>query len=738
MAGNSDLQGNLGALLQWMISTNRVSVPDPPAVSEGAAAAAASAAAAGTDAAATASALSTRFLKEWEAAGCPGHPFPTSTAAGQKGKRTFDHAMFTHSLSTRHADGAAAAAAGAAAAGRGNGAAAAGGGAIRGSPMIESKGTFAKKLRKASPADRSPGNDLESCEAPECTDFARFALPASPSPTRCSRHAAGGMIAKAKPRKACDVCTARKTRCDSVRPTCGTCAAQFATCRYSARLKSGPKVSMLGQANQEQEHRAAESSAAGAGGEQQQLEGSAAIGDVAAEAAAGNGAEGQPLIPPSMLLAAFSQDQAAVAASEVVEAGAAAAPAPLPMEAGPAGTGATVTTAGAAGGGGQVPVEQLPLRSPSQGLNLLLLSQELQEAAGTPRPSAGGAVSSTKSTTERSGSSENGRGREAGSKPAGPKPLRTSCDRCTMRKIKCDGREGKCQRCDRDNQFCHYSLKSKSGPKPNSVRRKSSPTPPRERSRPSPLSLANLPPGRIRGAPGRAAPPLTSRPSPAARSLAAATGSMRLAGADLRANGITGARSGNLGNARAMELLPPPPLPHETAPLATAAAAAAAGTPTAAPVVSAGATTVPPEAASVVAAAAAAAAAAAPTAAAQAATPTVPTASGGQPVAAAAEGTGAADGAGKGPAVSGTVVVGGAAEPRVPVGAVTDASEAGGRGSAGAGVGGGVGRGMFSSAAGMNAGGGGGGSGGGAMAGPASAKGHNEAVEASRKTGMVF
>ncbi|CAN0576954.1 unnamed protein product, partial [Ectocarpus sp. 12 AP-2014] len=43
-------------------------------------------------------------------------------------------------------------------------------------------------------------------------------------------------------RKACDVCTARKTRCDSVRPTCGTCAAQFATCRYSARLKSGPKV----------------------------------------------------------------------------------------------------------------------------------------------------------------------------------------------------------------------------------------------------------------------------------------------------------------------------------------------------------------------------------------------------------------------------------------------------------------------------------------------------------------
>ncbi|CAN0241950.1 unnamed protein product, partial [Ectocarpus sp. 8 AP-2014] len=73
MAGNSGLQGNLGALLQWMIYTNRVTVvPDPPAVSEAAGAAAASAAATGADAAATASALSARFLKEWEAAGCPG------------------------------------------------------------------------------------------------------------------------------------------------------------------------------------------------------------------------------------------------------------------------------------------------------------------------------------------------------------------------------------------------------------------------------------------------------------------------------------------------------------------------------------------------------------------------------------------------------------------------------------------------------------------------------------------
>ncbi|CAN0546871.1 unnamed protein product, partial [Ectocarpus sp. 12 AP-2014] len=118
MAGNSDLQENLGALLQWMISTNRVTVLDPPAVSEGAGAAAASAAAASADAATTASALSARFLKEWEAAGCPGRPSPTTKAAGQKGKRMFDHAMSPHSLSTRHADGAAAAAA----AGKGNGA----------------------------------------------------------------------------------------------------------------------------------------------------------------------------------------------------------------------------------------------------------------------------------------------------------------------------------------------------------------------------------------------------------------------------------------------------------------------------------------------------------------------------------------------------------------------------------------------------------------------------------------
>ncbi|CAB1120537.1 unnamed protein product [Ectocarpus sp. CCAP 1310/34] len=160
MAGNGGLQGNLGALLQWMISTNRVTVPDLPAVSEGAGAAATSAAAAGADAAATASALSARFLKEWEAAGCPGRPSPTTTAAGQRGKRTFDHAMSTHSLYTRHADGAGAAAGAAAAvaaAVKGNGAAAAGGGGSRGSPMIEGKGTFAKKLRKASPADRAEG-----------------------------------------------------------------------------------------------------------------------------------------------------------------------------------------------------------------------------------------------------------------------------------------------------------------------------------------------------------------------------------------------------------------------------------------------------------------------------------------------------------------------------------------------------------------------------------------------------
>ncbi|CAM9863167.1 unnamed protein product, partial [Ectocarpus sp. 4 AP-2014] len=135
MAGNSGLQGNLSALLQWMISTNRVTVPDPPAVSEGAAAAA-SAAAADADAAATASALSARFLKDWEAAGCPGRPSPTTAAAGRKGKRTFDHAISTHSWYTRHADGAAAAA-GAAAAENGNGAASTGGGARRGSPMIE-------------------------------------------------------------------------------------------------------------------------------------------------------------------------------------------------------------------------------------------------------------------------------------------------------------------------------------------------------------------------------------------------------------------------------------------------------------------------------------------------------------------------------------------------------------------------------------------------------------------------
>ncbi|CAM9822321.1 unnamed protein product [Ectocarpus fasciculatus] len=512
--------------------------------------------------------------------------------------------------------------------------------------MLDGK-TVAKKPRKAWPADRSPGNDLEACEAPGCMDFARFAPPASPSPTRCSRHAAGGMIVKAKPRKACDVCTARKTRCDSVRPTCGTCAAQFATCRYSARLKSGPKASLPEQASQE--HRAAEPSAAVAGGEQQQqqqLEGNSAIGDVAAEAAASNGAEGQPLIPPSMLLAAFSQDQAAVTASEAAEVGAAVAPALLPVEAGAAGAaGATVTTAPATVAGGEVPVEQLPLRSPSQGLNLLLLSQELQEAAGMPRPSAGVLVPSTKSPAERGRSIENGRGRGAGSKPAGSKPLRTSCDRCTMRKIKCDGREGTCQRCEKDNQFCHYSLKSKSGPKPNSIRRKSSPTPPRERSRPSSLSLANLPPGRIRGAPGRAAPPLTSRPSPAARSLAAATSSTRLAGAGPRANGY--------------------------------------------------------------------------------------------PAAAAAEGPGAADGAGKGPAASGTdtgtgVVVGGTAEPSGAAAGVADAVEAGGRQNAGAGAGVGVGRGMFSAAAGMDGGGGG------AMAGRGSAKGHSEAVGASRETGMVF
>ncbi|CAM9470560.1 unnamed protein product, partial [Laminaria digitata] len=47
---------------------------------------------------------------------------------------------------------------------------------------------------------------------------------------------------KAKRRKACDSCTTRKIRCDGRQPTCGPCSARLAECRYSTRLKSGPKV----------------------------------------------------------------------------------------------------------------------------------------------------------------------------------------------------------------------------------------------------------------------------------------------------------------------------------------------------------------------------------------------------------------------------------------------------------------------------------------------------------------
>lgn len=47
---------------------------------------------------------------------------------------------------------------------------------------------------------------------------------------------------RARRRRACDLCTSRKIRCDGGQPSCGPCTARAVECRYSTRQRSGPKV----------------------------------------------------------------------------------------------------------------------------------------------------------------------------------------------------------------------------------------------------------------------------------------------------------------------------------------------------------------------------------------------------------------------------------------------------------------------------------------------------------------
>ncbi len=64
-----------------------------------------------------------------------------------------------------------------------------------------------------------------------------------------------------------------------------------------------------------------------------------------------------------------------------------------------------------------------------------------------------------------------------------------------------------CRRCEADKQFCHYSLKAKSGPKPNSVRKPKSPlVPPTGAGRLSGLTVIAPMGGGIRSTPAASSP----------------------------------------------------------------------------------------------------------------------------------------------------------------------------------------------------------------------------------------
>lgn len=111
-------------------------------------------------------------------------------------------------------------------------------------------------------------------------------------------------------------------------------------------------------------------------------------------------------------------------------------------------------------GWGHLYVHSMPSKSPSQGLNLLLISQELQEVVGSGRNVSGlmggvPVVNAEQGTPEALDSS-NGPSSPASSAsqryrvPHFLKPvvkLRRSCDRCTSRKIRCDGNGDVCKRC---------------------------------------------------------------------------------------------------------------------------------------------------------------------------------------------------------------------------------------------------------------------------------------------------
>ncbi|CAM9971775.1 unnamed protein product, partial [Scytosiphon promiscuus] len=290
------LQRNLSALLKWMISTNRVTVPGVAAPSSAAAAAAAVAATPSAPSAtktppgkkaahvfrpmpatpeeaiaSAASSMSSRFLEEWKADGYPGRPSrcpsterqaaaAPAAAAQSAGKRTLD-GMFTHSLYNRDvgAGGATSAAPVAQTLPASNGnnargragspegsarAAAAAAAAGVDAPVLgEAKEeAVAKKPRNSPAAEREPEIDTDLCEEPGCRSSVRYGpADSASSGTRCARHKTSGMIEKARRRKACDTCTSRKVKCDGGQPSCGPCTARQDECRYSTRLKSGPK-----------------------------------------------------------------------------------------------------------------------------------------------------------------------------------------------------------------------------------------------------------------------------------------------------------------------------------------------------------------------------------------------------------------------------------------------------------------------------------------------------------------
>lgn len=158
--------------------------------------------------------------------------------------------------------------------------------------------------------------------------------------------------------------------------------------------------------------------------------------------------------------AAVAAENAALAHSVVAQQDTLLSPSALPLATPEMAGTVTPTTEGA--GAGAAPAQIFSPKSTSDGLNLLAMSQELQEAVDSARSGAMVGAELSPSFSRGGAGVDFGEGLVGGDAENGaPSPmqakfsttskpqskLRRSCDRCTMRKIRCDGTGIICKRC---------------------------------------------------------------------------------------------------------------------------------------------------------------------------------------------------------------------------------------------------------------------------------------------------